>query len=141
MALFRIISMDSDVKLLIHILCSCYIQGVATKFPEWFYCKHNFYTYSLLRGVTFKILPLSSYILSLMMLPLLETFLELLLWNSYQCYYHIICMSSIPRNLRTFKADVTFGNSHKSFHFSNRSESALWAAALLWWRIQPLGQS
>jgi hypothetical protein len=33
------------------------------------------YTYSLLRGVTFKVLPLSSYALSLTMLPLLETFL------------------------------------------------------------------
>jgi hypothetical protein len=35
------------------------------------------YTYSLLRGVIFEVLPLSSYALSRMMLPLLETFLEL----------------------------------------------------------------
>jgi hypothetical protein len=35
------------------------------------------YTYSLLRGVTFEVLPFSSYALSPTMLPLLETF-----WNS-----------------------------------------------------------
>jgi hypothetical protein len=37
------------------------------------------YFYSLLRGVTFEVLPLSRYVLSPAMLPLLETFLELLL--------------------------------------------------------------
>jgi len=35
-----------------------------------------------LRGVISEMLPLSGYALSLMMLLLLETFLELLLWNS-----------------------------------------------------------
>jgi len=44
------------------------------------------YTYSLLRKVTFKVLPLSSYAFIPMMLPLLEIFLELLLWNSFQCH-------------------------------------------------------
>jgi len=34
------------------------------------------YTHSLLRGVTFKVLPLSSYALSPTVLSLLETFLE-----------------------------------------------------------------
>jgi len=53
------------------------------------------YTYSLLRGVTFEVLPFSSYALSPRMLPLLETFLELLLWNSIQCHHHIFCMSSV----------------------------------------------
>jgi len=33
-------------------------------------------SYSSLNGVTFKVLPLSGYALSPMMLPLLETFLE-----------------------------------------------------------------
>jgi hypothetical protein len=47
------------------------------------------YPYSLLRGVTFEVLPLSSYAFSPMMLPLLETFLELLLWNSFQYHHHI----------------------------------------------------
>jgi len=46
------------------------------------------YICSLLRAVTFKVLPLSSYALSSTMLPLLETFLELLLWNDFQCYCH-----------------------------------------------------
>jgi len=47
------------------------------------------YTYSLLRGITFEVLPLSSYALSPVMLPLLQTFLELPLWNSFQCCHQI----------------------------------------------------
>jgi len=39
----------------------------------------------LLREVTFKVLSLSRYALSPTMFPLLETFLELQLWNSFQC--------------------------------------------------------
>jgi len=46
------------------------------------------YTYSLLRGVTFEVCPFSSYVLSQMMLPLLETFMELFLWNSIQCHHY-----------------------------------------------------
>jgi hypothetical protein len=53
------------------------------------------YTYSLLRGVTFEALYLSSYALSPTMLPLLETFLELLLLNSYQSCFHIFQMSLV----------------------------------------------
>jgi len=45
------------------------------------------YTCSLLRGVTFKVLSLSSYALSPMMLPLLP-FLEFLLWDSFQWHHH-----------------------------------------------------
>jgi hypothetical protein len=44
------------------------------------------YTYSLLRGVTFEVLPLSSYALSPVTLPALETFLGPLLWNSFWCH-------------------------------------------------------
>jgi hypothetical protein len=47
------------------------------------------YTYSLLRGVTFKVLPLMCYALNPMMLPLLGAILELLLSNSFQCHHHI----------------------------------------------------
>jgi len=46
------------------------------------------YTYSLLRGVTFEELPLISYSLSPMLLPLFGTILGLLLWNSFQCHRH-----------------------------------------------------
>jgi len=53
------------------------------------------YIHGLLRGVTFKVLPLSSYPLSPTMLPLLETYLELFLWNSFQCCCNIFWMSSI----------------------------------------------
>jgi len=47
------------------------------------------YTYNLLRGVTFEVLPLSNYALSPTLLPPVETFLELQLWNSFQCCHHI----------------------------------------------------
>jgi hypothetical protein len=49
----------------------------------------HLYTYNILRGVTLQVLPFSSYALSPTMLPLLETFLELLLWNSFHCRHHI----------------------------------------------------
>jgi hypothetical protein len=47
------------------------------------------YNYSLLKGVTFKVLPMSSYALRLISLPLSKTFLELLLWNTFHCHSHI----------------------------------------------------
>jgi len=53
------------------------------------------YTYSVRRGVTFKVLPLSSCALCPIMLPLLVAFLELLLWNSFQCCCPIFQMSSV----------------------------------------------
>jgi len=46
-----------------------------------------------------------------MMLPLLQTFLELLLWNSFQCRQDI----SVSWNLCLLKADFIFGNSQNSF--------------------------
>jgi len=46
-------------------------------------------TYSLLKGVTFEVLHLSSYALSTTMLPLLETFSNsYLLWNNFQCRHN-----------------------------------------------------
>jgi hypothetical protein len=59
--------------------------------------------------------PLSSYALSPRILLLLETFLEFLLWNDFQCRRHIFWTSSVSWNLRPFKADFIFGNSQKSF--------------------------
>jgi hypothetical protein len=47
------------------------------------------YTHSLLRGVNFEVLPLGSHALSPTMLSLLGTFVELLIWNSFQCRRHI----------------------------------------------------
>jgi len=49
------------------------------KVPRMIILQAYLFTYGLLREVTFKVLPLSSYELSTMMLPLLETFLEFLL--------------------------------------------------------------
>jgi hypothetical protein len=53
------------------------------KFPDDFIASIPVYL-QLTERVTFEVLPFSSYALSPMMLPLLETFLELLLWNSFQ---------------------------------------------------------
>jgi len=47
------------------------------------------YTYSLPTGVTFEVTPFRGYEINPAMLPLLETFWELLLWNSFQCRRHI----------------------------------------------------
>jgi hypothetical protein len=66
---------------------------------------------SLLSGVTFKVLPLSSYALS----PTVGNNSELLLGNSFQCPCHISWMSSVSWNLRPFKAHFIFGERHKSF--------------------------
>jgi hypothetical protein len=41
-------------------------------------------------GITFEVLPLKNYALIPPMLPLLGTFPELLLWNSFQCP-HFFC--------------------------------------------------
>jgi hypothetical protein len=67
-----------------------------------------------LRGVTYEVLPMSIHALSPMMLPPLETFLELMLWNSFQCC-HIFLDVFIILNLLPFKAGFIFGNSQKSF--------------------------
>jgi len=73
------------------------------------------HTYSLLRGVTFEVLPLSSCTLSPSMLPQLENLSELLLGNSFQYHRHIFWMSSVTWNLRPFQAGFIFRNSQKSF--------------------------
>jgi len=128
------------------------------KLPELLQTSYQ-YTYSILKRFTFEVLPLSSYVLSMMMLPLLEAFLELLLWKSLQCCHHIFWMSSLSWNIHPFKADFHFGNRQKLFgpksmeyggcpvsviNFWARNcltENALWAGALLWWIIQFLSQS
>jgi len=56
------------------------------------------YMHCLLIEVTFKVPLLSSCALSPLMLPLLETFLELLLWNSFQCHHFLfLVIFSIPK--------------------------------------------
>jgi hypothetical protein len=85
------------------------VRSVAMKFPERFCFRHN--CVHTERGLTFEVLPLSSYALSPTAPSLLETFLELILWNSF----HIFCMSSVPWNLSPLKADLNFENSQKSF--------------------------
>jgi len=68
------------------------VYGVTMKFLELFLLQVYLYIYSLLRGVTFKIPSFSSCALSPMVVPLLEIFLELLLWKSLQ-YHHIFLTS------------------------------------------------
>jgi len=74
-------------------ICLILVQTVITRsgyqVPGMISLQARLYTYSLLRGVTFEVLPLSIYELSLTMLPSLETFLELLVWNSFQSRRHI----------------------------------------------------
>jgi len=66
-----------------HIRCGWEIPGMIS-------LQAYLYPYSLMKGVTFEVLPLSNYTLSPMMLPMIGTFLELLLWNSFQCQHHIL---------------------------------------------------
>jgi hypothetical protein len=60
---------------------------VAMKVLEWFYYEQT--CILMAYWEISPVLPLSSYVLSPMMLPLLETMLELLLWNSFQWHHHI----------------------------------------------------
>jgi hypothetical protein len=106
-------------------------------------------SYSPLRGVTFLVLPFSSYALSPTMLPLLETFLEILFWNSFQCRRHIVSGVFKYPEIFVHLRQTIFGRSQKSFRVKSwdfwvrncLTESALWAGALSWRRIQSLGQS
>jgi hypothetical protein len=65
------------------------------------------------RGVNFQVHPLSSNALSPMMLPLLEIFLELLLWNSFQCHWHYFVHVQYPEILVP-QSRLFSGNSQKS---------------------------
>jgi hypothetical protein len=108
--------------------------GVAIKLSEWFYCKpHTCILNSLLWGVTFEVLPLSRYAFSPTMLPLLEIFFELLLWNSFQCRRHIFWMSSVSWNLHSFKAGFIFRNSQKSFGVKSGQESGCYISVIEFW--------
>jgi hypothetical protein len=109
------------------------------------------YTHSILRGVTFKVVPLSRCAIS----PQVQIFLENLLWNIFQWLCNILEYSEIFVTLW----QLIFGNSQKSFGTKSEdygvcfisvidflvrnclTESALWAGALSWWRIQSMGQS
>jgi hypothetical protein len=66
-----------------------YNMRCSNEVPRTILLQSYLYTYSLLIGVTFKVLPLSGYALCPMMLPLLQTFFEFLLWNSFPCRHHI----------------------------------------------------
>jgi hypothetical protein len=68
-------------------MVSTNIGHVATKFPEWL-LQAYFYTHSVLTDFNFEVLPVSSYTLRPSNV-LLETFLELLLWNKVQSRHHI----------------------------------------------------
>jgi hypothetical protein len=73
------------MKIIINGLCTrCGYYEV----PGMILLQTYLYTYNLLRRFTFKVLPLSSYAISPMMLPLVATFLELLLWNSFHWHHH-----------------------------------------------------
>jgi hypothetical protein len=76
------------------------------------------HTHTLLREVASEVLPLSSYALSPAMLPLLETFLELLsvLSSHFLDTFNILKYSSLLRK-------TIFRNSHKSFGAKSGEEN------------------
>jgi hypothetical protein len=63
------------------------------------------YTYNLLRGVTFEVLPLNSYILN--DAATVANILEYLLWSTFQCRHFV----SKSLNFRPLKADFVFEKS------------------------------
>jgi len=118
------ITMDASVSTLSCFHGICNIRKTSRSCTEKISLQAYPYTYSLLREITFKVYPLSNYaLLSPIMLPLLETFLELLLWNSLQCCHHMFFWtSSISLSLQPFKADFIFGNTHKLFGAKSREK-------------------
>jgi hypothetical protein len=82
--------------------------------PDVFMQASYLYTSSLLRGITFAVLPMSSYALSPTMLPLLETFCELLSWNSFQCCRHIFPL--IESALWTGAVSIRWAKVEAFFH-------------------------
>jgi len=95
------------------------------------------YTYSLLRGVTFQILPLSSYVLSPTMLHCSKHFWNTCWWIALSVVITFLPMSSISSNVRPFKAQIIFGKSEKLFLFSNRllNQKLLDRERLMSWNI------
>jgi len=91
--------------------CGYEVTGMISFFLQDSYL----YTYSLQRGVTFKVLPLSSYVLSSTMLPLLETFMELLLWKSFLCRRHVSLNVFIVLKFSSLNSTLYFENGHKIF--------------------------
>jgi hypothetical protein len=73
------------------------------------------YTCSLLRGVTFKVLPFSSYALSPTMLHCWKYFWNTCCGIAFGAIVTFCWMSSMSQNFHSFKADFIFGNSQKSF--------------------------
>jgi len=128
------------------------------EFPPFFFCKSTSILTANWEGSP-KYFPLSNYAISPTILPLLEIFLELLLWNSLHCCCHIFFLCPVSWNLPPFKADFIFGNIQKSFgaksgeeggfsfsvtDFWTRNcltESTLWAEGVSLWRVQSMGQS
>jgi hypothetical protein len=60
------------------------IQGCGYEDSGMILLQTYLYAYSILKGIIFELLPLSSYALNQMMLSLLEALLDGLLWNSFK---------------------------------------------------------
>jgi hypothetical protein len=94
----------------------------------WLWSSRNDFiaTYSSARGVTFKVLPLSSYPHSAKMPPLLETLLELLVWNSsysFSCLQYTeifvhLKLSLILQTAKVIRSQIR--GIGWVFHFNNR---------------------
>jgi hypothetical protein len=78
---------------------------------------------------------LTSYAFSPTMLPQLETFFELQLWNDFQCCR--LFSVSLFWNIRLFETDFSFGNSQKSFFISSdnfwqKANTGMWYAKCIY---------
>jgi hypothetical protein len=118
-----------------HTSCVCEVAGMIL-------LQACLYTYSLLTGVMFEVPPppsLNSNELSSTMLPLLETFWELLLWNSFQCNcQNIFYCQSVSWNCRTLRADLIFGDNYKSFGAKLWEQGGCSIPVLDFWDIKRL---
>jgi len=93
-----------------HCATICNFRIVAMKFPEWFYCRHTCINTAYWGGSPSKwLLPLITYALSPTILPLLETFFELLFWNNFQYSCQRFPASlQYPEIFLHYKADFWF---------------------------------
>jgi hypothetical protein len=107
------------------------VYGVG-KYEVWLWSSRNYFTanvrvYLQLSIVSFKELPLSSYAFSPTMLQMLETFLELFLWNSFQCrhfFFFFKCLLCpeifIPLRHTLFLETARSHSQPKGWYFSNQ---------------------
>jgi len=127
------------------------------KFPECLYCKHTYIFTANWEGSPSKYTLWAAMLLPTM-LPLLETFLDLLLWSSFQCSRRIfwylqyleifITLSHTLFSEKSLKLLGSISGEYDGYSFSvinfwarnSLTEMVLWAGALLWWETKRWGK-